>query len=127
MDPDTNYQLPLWITNVKAAIRDPDVKIHVTLDGLTGSKHCADDTAKAYDALREAVRHGKGMSPEDAMLRDGTNWELAQLINSIISGPAGGGRDRKSVHFYCEASDISAEMWDTLPTTDTGWRDFKGI
>ncbi|NIL64842.1 hypothetical protein HCB39_27545 [Salinispora arenicola] len=48
MDPDTNYQLPLWITNVKAAIRDPDVKIHVTLDGLTGSKHCADDTAKAY-------------------------------------------------------------------------------
>lgn len=119
LDPDTNNKLPLWIGMVQAAIKDPSVKIYVTLDGLDGTD--------AFLKLRAAVRHGKNMKPEDAMVANGTDWEMAQLINAIIRGPADGGRDRKSVQFFLNGKNISADLWSKLPTTDAGWREFKGM
>lgn len=36
-------------------------------------------------------------------------------------------RASHTVHFYYDGVDIFAELWAKLPTTDAGWREFKGM
>jgi hypothetical protein len=112
LDPDTNNTLPRWMILVGAAIRDPSVQIHVTLDGLNG--------ATALLRFRDAARLGIRMKPEEAMLRDGTNWELGKLA-SVLAGER---RSLDSVHFYENGVDISASIRAQLPKTDDEWKEF---
>jgi hypothetical protein len=76
-------QRPIWTVGVERAVRNPNVELTVSLDGVTGA---TTETA----ALEKLLQRGETIKPNDwETVRSngfGTAWEMTQLRTAVRTG-----------------------------------------
>ncbi|CAM5477525.1 RHS repeat-associated core domain-containing protein [Streptomyces narbonensis] len=107
---DVEAGSPVWMTNVMAAVSNPRVDLHITLDGMPGAGSTPESIAAAFDAAVERGQpFGTGQGQKHPPEGYGTAWEMSVVARNVVAFKAGeedgidyGGRSWESISWHSD-------------------------